>query len=192
MINAITWYRVVAAPVLLLLLYLRQFETFKWLLLSSFFTDFIDGFLARTFKVTSVFGTRLDSIGDDLTVLVAVIGLFVKHPTFIQQQKFVFILLLLLFILQAAYAFYRYGKTTSFHTYLAKVAAFAQGVFLLLVFFLEEPGLVLFYLAAGITALDLVEEIILVRLLPTWQANVKGVYWVLTARKKSGERNLDT
>ncbi len=184
-INGITLYRVIAAPFLLLLLYLQEFEMFKWFLLASFFTDFIDGFLARTFKVTSVVGTRLDSIGDDLTVLVAIIGMFVLHPHFIREQKWVLIFLLFLFLVQAGYAIYRYGKTTSFHTYLAKIAAFAQGVFLLLVYFTGSPSLVLFYLAAGITALELVEEIVLVRMLPAWQANVKGIYWAL----KNGDGN---
>jgi len=32
------------------------------------------------------------------------------------------------------------------------------------------------------TALDLVEEIILVLLLPHWQANVKGLYWAITKK----------
>ncbi len=190
-INGITWYRVIAAPFLLMLLYLHQFNLFKWLLLASFFTDFIDGFLARTFKVTSVAGTRLDSIGDDLTVLVALIGLFVLHIDFIKEQKWVLIFLLVLFLLQAGFAIYRYGKTTSFHTYVAKLAAFAQGVFLLLVYFSGAPNPVLFYLAAGITGLELLEEIILVRLLPAWQTNVKGIYWALQAngRQKKERQN---
>lgn len=191
-INGITLYRVIAAPFLLVLLYLRQFEAFKWLLLISFTTDFIDGFLARTFKVTSVMGTRLDSIGDDLTVLVAVIGMFVLHPDFIRQQKWVLIFLLFLFLLQAGYAIYRYGKTTNFHTYLAKIAAFSQGVFLLLAYFTGAPGSLLFYLAAGLTALELVEETILVRLLPVWQANVKGIFWALKDKRQNlqGKTNL--
>ena len=68
---------------------------------------------------------------------------------------------------------------TNFHTYLAKTAALLQGIFLILVFFTEEPILILFYAATIITMLELAEEIILVRMLPHWRANVKGVYWVL-------------
>jgi CDP-diacylglycerol--glycerol-3-phosphate 3-phosphatidyltransferase len=68
---------------------------------------------------------------------------------------------------------------TSFHTYLAKTAALLQGIFLLLVFFTDEPILILFYAAAIVTMLELTEEIILISLLPQWQANVKGIYWVL-------------
>ena len=178
-INGITLYRVIAAPFLLVLLFTKHYEIFKWLLGVSFFTDMIDGYLARKFKVTSILGTKLDSIGDDLTVLVGLIALFVLKLEFIKQHVIIFIILLVLFFVQTTYAFIRYGKMTNFHTYLAKTAALLQGVFLILVFFTEEPSLILFYAATIVTMLELTEEIILVRMLPHWRANVKGVYWVL-------------
>ena len=184
-INGITLYRVIAAPVLLVLLFKEEYELFKWLLLLSFFTDFIDGYLARKFKVTSVLGTRLDSIGDDLTVLVAMIGLFKTNASFVKEYQLFFIVLFILFIVQVISALVRYRKMTSFHTYLAKLAAFTQGVFLLLVFFLDKPVLPLFYAAFLITLFDLLEEIIIVSLLTVWQTNVKGLYWVLLNKNVS-------
>ena len=178
-INGITLYRIIAAPILLVLLFTKQYEIFKWLLAVSFFTDLIDGYLARKFKVTSILGTKLDSIGDDLTVLVGLIALFIMKLEFIKQHMIVLIILLVLFLVQTSYAFIRYKKMTNFHTYLAKTAALLQGVFLILAFFTEEPSLILFYAATIVTMLELIEEIILIHLLPEWQANVKGIYWVL-------------
>ncbi|MFZ1368859.1 MAG: CDP-alcohol phosphatidyltransferase family protein [Ferruginibacter sp.] len=183
-INGITLYRVVAAPFLLVLLFTGRYELFKWLLGLSFFTDLIDGFLARKFKVTSVAGTRLDSIGDDLTILVAMTGLFVMKPEFIKQEKVAFIILFALFLVQTIYAFIRYGKMTSFHTWLAKAAAIFQGVFLLLVFFTGEPNMILFYTAVLVTMLELIEEIILVYLLPVWQTDVKGIFQVFNKKNQ--------
>jgi CDP-diacylglycerol--glycerol-3-phosphate 3-phosphatidyltransferase len=184
-INGITFYRIIAAPFLLVLLFAKQYEVFKWLLGLSFFTDLIDGYLARKFKVTSILGTKLDSIGDDLTVLVGLIALFVLKLEFIKQHIIIFIILLVLFLVQITYGFIRYKKMTNFHTYLAKTAALLQGVFLILVLFTEEPSLILFYVAAIVTMLELTEEIILIRLLPKWQANVKGIYWVLKKTNKT-------
>jgi len=183
-INGITIYRVIAAPVLLLLLLFKQYDLFKWLLAFSFFTDFIDGFLARKFRVTSIFGTRLDSIGDDLTIVAAIVGLIVIKPLFLKQHMVLIGLLLALHLTQIIYSFIRYGKITSFHTYFAKTAAILQGVFLILVFFLPEPVLPLFYAAVILTGLELIEEIIMVSLLPNWEANVKGLYWVLKKKKQ--------
>ena len=176
-INGITIYRIVAAPFLLILLFTDQHQIFKWLLAVSFFTDLIDGYLARKYQVTSILGTKLDSMGDDLTVLVATVALFVTKPEFIKQQQVLFIMLGGLFIVQTGYALIRYGKVTNFHTYLAKTAAILQGVFLILVFFTDKPILPLFYVAAVITIIELIEEIILVYLLPEWKANVKGVFF---------------
>src|SRR5882672_9775667 len=78
-INVVTLYRIAAFPVLLVLIFTHQFGIFKWLFVISFLTDIIDGYLARKFKANSVLGSRLDSIGDDLTILAGVVGLWVSR-----------------------------------------------------------------------------------------------------------------
>src|SRR5688572_17728094 len=85
-INGITMYRLVSAPILLALAWLGYHDLFKWLIAFSFFTDAIDGPLSRKYKVTSVFGARLDSIADDATVIVATIGLWFINPDFIRDH----------------------------------------------------------------------------------------------------------
>ncbi len=64
-VNGITFYRTLTAPLLVFLIIYKQMDWFKWLLTLSFLTDAIDGFLARKFKVTSIAGAKLDSIGDE-------------------------------------------------------------------------------------------------------------------------------
>ncbi|WP_233632504.1 CDP-alcohol phosphatidyltransferase family protein [Parapedobacter sp. ISTM3] len=183
-VNGITYYRLVAAPVLLLFILTGQQDVFKWLLALSFFTDAIDGYLARRYKVVSVMGAKLDSIADDLTVLMAIVGLLVWHWPFIVQEYAWVLLLLLLFLVQLSLAFIKYGRATSFHTYLAKVAAVFQGIFLVLAFFQPSPSQGLFYVAVAVTALDIIEETIMVLLLPTWQADVKGLHEAWKRRRE--------
>jgi cardiolipin synthase len=184
-VNGITLYRIVAAPILLVLILTRQLDIFKWLLALSFFTDLIDGYLARKYKVVSILGSRLDSIGDDLTVLTAVIGLFVFKAEFVYKEFVILIMLFFLFTFQTLFALIRYRKISSFHTYLAKLAAILQGTFFILIFLLQEPLYFLFYLGVVVTGIELMEEIILVALLPRWEANVKGLFWVLKREKHS-------
>jgi phosphatidylglycerophosphate synthase len=184
-VNGITWYRIIAAPILLILIFTKQFDIFKWLLALSFFTDLIDGYLARKYKVVSIIGARLDSIGDDLTVFVAVIGLFVFESEFVRKEFLILIILLLLFVVQTTFALVRYKKISSFHTYLAKLAAILQGIFFILIFLLAEPLSFLFYVASVVTGIELIEEIILVALLPQWEANVKGLFWAVKRQKHS-------
>ena len=178
-VNSITLYRLIASFALLYFIIQSNLTVFKWLLVVSFFTDAIDGFLARKFKVTSILGSKFDSIADDLTILMAIIGVFKFKPGFISHENILVFTLLGLYLVQTALALIKYKKITSFHTYLAKFAAIAQGVFLILLFFLPEWPLGLFRIAAILTMLDLLEEIILVFMLPIWQANVKGIFWVI-------------
>ena len=186
-INSITFYRLVASVLLLYFILERQYGLFKWFLAISFFTDAIDGFLARRFKVVSVLGAKMDSMADDLTVLVGMVGLYFFKRDFLTQNAIYFFILLGLFILQVALALIRYRRLTSFHTWSAKVAAVVQGSFLILVFFLPQPPILLFYAAVAATAIDLIEEIILVLLLPEWQVDVKGIYWAMKEKKEKGK-----
>ena len=180
-INAITLYRLLAAFVLLYFIIIGRQDIFKWMLAVSFFTDAIDGFLARRYHVVSIIGARIDSIADDLTVLMAILGIVFFQPDFLRQELSMVLLLVGLYLLQIVMAFIRYGKLTSFHTYLAKFAAVLQAVFLILFFFLNDWPTTLFYIAAIATILDLLEEIILVIMLPSWKTDVKGIWWL---RKK--------
>lgn len=181
-INAITIYRIVTFPLLLFLIFTDRFDLFKWFLLASFFTDAIDGFLARKYQAASVLGAKLDSIGDDLTVLAAVIGLFAAHFHFIEEQWLLFIVLFGLFLIQLILSLKKYKKMSSFHTYLAKIAAVVTAVFLLSVFFFEQIIYPLFYAAFVITALELIEETVIVFFLRSWKTNVKGLYWVIKGK----------
>jgi phosphatidylglycerophosphate synthase len=192
-INLITIYRLAASPLLAFLALDHRPDPFKWLLAVSFLTDAVDGYLSRRYKVNSVLGSRLDSIADDFTFVAAIVGLLVFKPDFIRREMIFIGILLVLFILQTVLALIRYGKITSFHTYMAKTAAIMQGICLLLIFFLSEPPFVIFYLAAIITSLDLTEEIVLVLMQKRWQSDVKGIYWLIKNKsKKSISRPEET
>jgi CDP-diacylglycerol--glycerol-3-phosphate 3-phosphatidyltransferase len=185
LVNAITLYRLTAAFVLLGLLLLKQYELFKWGIAFSFFTDAIDGTLARRFKVTSTLGSRLDSFADEATVLVAIIGLFTLHREFFLEHLLIMTVLVTLYITQNAFAIVAYGKITSFHTILAKTAAILQGFFFIMMFFQIPYAELVFYFACVITGIELVEEILITVILQEWKTDVRGIFWLLKERKKA-------
>ena len=137
-INAITLYRLITAPLLLLLILYEQVFLFKWLLAVSFLTDAIDGILARRYKVVSVMGAKLDSLGDDLTVAAGIVGLFAFKPDFIYAELGWLIFLFILFLVETIAALKRYGKTTRFDAILSKGGAGIRGTVLSLNLFLTE------------------------------------------------------
>src|SRR5680860_920288 len=118
-----SFYRIAAAPFLLLILWFGEREIFTWLLLVSYCTDAIDGFLARRLKITSARGSQLDSFGDQITFAVGLIGVLIYEYDFVKVNAFFIMLVLVVYILQMIIAFFKYGKATAFHTYLAKLSA---------------------------------------------------------------------
>ena len=126
-----SFYRIFAAPFLLVLIWVDQQLIFTWLLLVSYSTDAIDGYLARKLKITSPRGSQLDSFGDQVTVVVGLIGLYYFETNFIKTNLVLILIAFVPYIIQMIIAFSKYGKATAFHTYLAKLSAVIQSVFIL-------------------------------------------------------------
>jgi CDP-diacylglycerol---glycerol-3-phosphate 3-phosphatidyltransferase len=81
--NYLTWARVMAIPFLALLLVLPGHWTAPagaLLFCAIALTDWLDGFLARRWQVTSTFGAFLDPVADKLLVVVLLVLLMLKDP----------------------------------------------------------------------------------------------------------------
>jgi len=186
-LNIADWfslYRVIAVPILLTFVWYDQRLIFSWFLLISYSTDAIDGFLARKLKISSARGSQLDSFGDQLTLIVALIGLVVFEPDFIRDNLVLIAIAFIPYIIQMIIAFSKYGKTTAFHTYLAKLSAIIQSVFILWLLFFE-PVYWLFYLMIVLGVLETIEEITLIFMYDDWVEGVKGVYWALLDKRRA-------
>lgn len=178
-----SFYRVFAAPFLVIIAGLGQRELFTWLLLVSYSTDMIDGQLARILKITSPRGSQLDSFGDQLTLLAGFIGLLLFEYDFIKENYVWILVPFCLYFVQMIIAFRKYGKATAFHTYLAKLSAITQAVFILWLLFFG-PVYWLFYFMIFLGILETVEEILLIILYPEWIAGVKGYLWALRDKRR--------
>jgi len=178
-----SFYRILASPLLLLFLILEDRDVFKWLLLISFCTDMIDGFLARKLKITSPRGSQLDSIGDQVTFVMGLAGLAVFQFDFIKANYVIILIVFALYMLQMLIAFIKYRKTTAFHTYMAKLSAILQGVFILWALFFD-PVYWLFYVVVILGFLETIEEITLIFLHERWTSDVKGIYWALKNKRQ--------
>ena len=180
-LNIADWfsvYRIAALPVIIAVILLDKRQLTGWLLLISFLTDAIDGYLARKKNITSTRGARLDSAGDALTFLVGIFGVYMFGLDKIFDHFYIISVALGLYIFQLILGFIRYGKSSSLHTYSAKTAAVLQAAFLV-VFHLYDWIPWLFWIAIVISIIETVEEIIIIFILPKWETNVKGLYWVL-------------
>lgn len=183
LVDWLSFYRVAITPFLLLLIFFDLRLLFAWGLTLSYTTDALDGYLARKLNITSSRGAQLDSLGDQLTFVIGVIGLFFFEFNFMLDNLWLILLALTPYVAQVLIAFKKYGKTTAFHTYLAKLSAITQAVFILWLLF-SGPVYWLFYFMIIIGIIETLEEIILIFLFDNWVSDVKGLYWGLRDKRR--------
>jgi CDP-diacylglycerol--glycerol-3-phosphate 3-phosphatidyltransferase len=182
--NAISLCRLLATPVLLTAALQRRPLFFAWLLLGCLVSDIIDGLLARSLRLQSPFGAALDSAADILVTIIGAIGTITMQWPFVVAYAWQLELLAGLFVGEVLISFARYGRLSSFHTYLIRVSAYAQGAFLLSLFFWGYSA-PLFYFMWTVSCLGQLEEWAILAVQPTWTSDVRGLYWVLKARRMS-------
>lgn len=178
-----SFYRIFAAPILLILIWYDLRLVFTWLLLVSYSTDAIDGYLARKLKITSARGSQLDSFGDQVTLIIGLIGLFYFENLFIKTNLVLILIAFIPYSIQMLIAYLKYGKATAFHTYFAKLSAVIQSLFILWSLFFS-PEYLLFYIMIIIGLIETFEEIILIFMYNKWASDIKGIYWTLRDKKR--------
>jgi CDP-diacylglycerol--glycerol-3-phosphate 3-phosphatidyltransferase len=144
----------------------------------------VDGLVARAFHLQSEIGARLDSIADIALQISALAGIVMFRRGFIVQHGLPLLLLVSLYGTETLLALARYRRISSFHTYLCRIAAYAQGIFILTLFF-HGFDQRFFQPMIGIGILASLEETIIVGVLPEWTPDVRGLYWVLKRRRTS-------
>jgi CDP-diacylglycerol--glycerol-3-phosphate 3-phosphatidyltransferase len=180
--NVLSGARALAVPVLLVLALLGRETAYTWVLIPALLSDIFDGWIARAFGLESKLGAALDSVADSLMLFVSVYGIWVFHPEVIREHEWLCGIAVGLWALEDLLALARYGRLSSFHTYLSKVVANLLGFFIGWLFlFGFEPWML--YLAAGTSIVASLEELALLRVLPEWRADVRGLWWVLRERR---------
>ena len=182
-----SFYRIAAIPLLAAAMIWGTREVFTWLLLISYSTDMIDGQLARRLKLSSARGAQLDSIGDQLTLAAGLAGIWVYETAFVHEHIWPIGLGLSLYLLQMVIAYFKYGRATAFHTYMAKTSALLQGVFVLWALFFG-PVTWLFWIVIVIGVLETAEEITLIFMYDTWVKDVKSYFWAQRDPRRSNQR----
>lgn len=171
-------YRILAVPfIVLCIVYDKRLLT-SLLLVVSFMTDALDGFIARKKNMVSARGAKLDSVGDLFTLVVGIAAFVVFETSYFLGHLPIIVVTFLLFLFQVVVALVRFGRITSYHTYLAKIAAFCMAVFLSMTP-VTGPVPVAFYVAFSMVIAEVAEEILITFILREPKDDVRGLYWVL-------------
>ena len=171
-------YRFIAVPAIVLCIILEAKIWTSALLLVSFITDAIDGYLARKRRIETSRGAKLDSYGDLITLVSALAAFIVFETEYFIDHLPIVITAASLFIFQLLLAVLKFKQISSYHTYLAKITAILIAI-LFVVTPVTGPIDIMFYAAFYAGIAEAIEEILITLVLPKPQQNVKGLYWIL-------------
>ncbi len=181
--NLISLYRVLVAPVILYFALTGQEGLFVIFLCTSLISDILDGNLARLMKLQTNFGAALDNLGDILTYILALWGLFLFKWTEIEPHAWILWVFLSVFVISYIVSFARFGKIPGLHLYSAVTAGYIQGIFFFVLFvFGFFPWM--YYLALGWGAIAYIEKILVLFKLDDIRIGVKGLYWLMKEPKQ--------
>lgn len=183
--NMLTGFRLVATPILLCLAWQGDGVAFMALLAAAFFSDLLDGFVARMTGQVSRFGAMLDSWADMFMYLTIAAGCWLLWPGMVLRERFYVALIVASCLLPAAAGLIKFGHFTSYHTWCVKAAAASMGISLYVLFF---GGPVWpFHLATLICVLAACEEIAITLLIPETRSNLRSVWDVVKNQNSFGK-----
>jgi len=186
--NALSVYRLAAAPAILYGLFSAHRLLFAWLIIINLATDALDGFIARHWKLETSLGAKLDSLGDLMTDFLALLGLLVLEHPFMRNHILAIGLLFGFYMASQVLSVLRFRRLVALHLFSSKLTNILLAVFFT-TYFLVAYVPVLFYAVIVVGILDGIEDIVVLCLLKEHRQNVRGLYWVLKERKGTCEKS---
>jgi len=175
--NLLTSFRFVAAPGLLGFAWLGREQAFMVLLALVFLSDVLDGMAARLTGQVTEFGATLDSFADLVTYMTIAVCSYWLWPELVTRELLYVGLIVGSCLAPPAAGMVKFGRLTSYHTWLVKLAAVAVG-FSLFILILGGPVWPL-HLAALVSLCASLEELAITALLSDPQSNVRSLWDVL-------------
>ncbi len=178
--NIICAIRFMLVPVLLALAWLGHANLYISLLITAFLLDAIDGPIARWTGQLSELGPKLDSWADFFVFITLPIGVWWLWPEIIMQERIFVALMLGSLIVPPLTGLLKFRATTSYHTWLAKLAVTLAAISAVLLL-LGGPAWPL-RIAAVFCVLAALEEIAITWILEHPESDVKTIRHILKRR----------
>lgn len=176
--NVLSLYRIIIFPFVLWLILSGKEDLFTIFITISFITDFLDGFIARTFNMQTDIGVKLDSWADFGTYILAFIAIGVFKWTVIKPHATMLYVFAAVMIFSYILVFVKFRGIVGLHTYMFKITGYLQGTFIVALF-VWGFYLLPYYICLTWGILACVEEITIILVLKQPKMNVKGLYWLL-------------
>ena len=179
--NVLSFYRLISFPVVLFFILTNRESVFVILLIINLITDILDGAVARIFNLRTEFGAKLDSLADDGTIILAILGIvYFKLEEFAPYFSS-FLIFLIIYFLTMVISLIKFRRFPGMHLYSAKIGAYLQGLFFFILFVFDFNS-IFYYIVIVWGIISLIENIIIMLLESEMRSDFKGLYWVLKNR----------
>ena len=175
--NLLTGIRFVVAPILLLFAWKGYPRAYLIVLMFSFLTDVLDGYVARLLKQESQLGSMLDTWADVVIYIAIPISAWWLWPEIMREQAPFIALVVMSYVLPAIVGILKFGSFTHYHTWGVKIAAVCVGTTVMLMF-AGGPAWP-FRLATPICVLAAIEQMAITFVLSRSRSNVRTLWHVL-------------
>ena len=144
--NLLSTIRLLLNPILWLLALMNLRVQLGILLAVAFTTDYLDGYIARRFKLSTRFGSKLDAAADTLLQISAWIWLLLLEPQVVIEHPWLFWGASFLSFFSMMLGLLKFGSLPNLHLYSTKVAGFTYSFFMVTTFVFEGYIEGLFYI----------------------------------------------
>jgi len=181
--NIITSVRILSVPFLIYFAAAGKEKEFFYLWIFSVSTDVLDGWIARTFKMQTPLGAKLDSTADFFIYLTTIYGIYALKWDEFGPYKPAALIILFYFLFADLFSFVKFRKISSLHLYSWKIGGLLQFAF---VFWLFYKGFnpLLFKIVFVWTGLAFLENIFIQIKMKKYVSNQKHILYFLKHREK--------
>ncbi|MBF8286029.1 MAG: CDP-alcohol phosphatidyltransferase [Anaerolineales bacterium] len=159
--NLLTALRLLLLPVLWGLALLKWPVPLAIGMIISFLTDTLDGFIARRFNVTSAFGSKFDSLADNLLIPSTVIWLVILRPEVLTDHPILCAVAVATYGSSLLVGWIKFRRFANLHLYSKKTAGVLSYAFIVHALLAGRYNAWLFYIAISLFILASVEGLIL-------------------------------
>lgn len=174
--NALSILRILSVPVLIYLAISHHEKAYFVLWILAVASDALDGWIARTFRLQTPLGAKLDSTADSLFYLASLAGIYWLKWDDFGPYQWQAILIVIYILAVDIFSFFKFGRISSLHLYSWKIGGIIQSLFIFWLFWKSFSPL-LFNIMFWFTTLAFVENMIIQLLMRKYGSNMRHLVW---------------